>query len=337
MAVWDGNRDWLVPSSLLTVTSAALALAFLPLGADIWPALGILFPWMVVGVLLATCCALVSLVARGETRPIARIWRALRQDRAWLAVVLGGLLLAGFNMTTFMWTKPLLNINVPFWADPLLAQLDWSLFFGHDPWRLLTRLNTHPLAIFYHRGWFAMMLLALIVTLASPASERRSAVLITYFLLWSVVGPVIHILMPAAGPIFYEQLGYGSRFAGLKQVSDTGEVADYLWSAFAERRFEAGGGISAMPSLHIATTAWMMIAIRSFAPRLTFSFGIAAALIILLSIALGWHYAMDGVVGTAAAAGCYKLLLFALRRRSSSESQQRPSAVGTPPHLASPG
>ena len=303
------DRDWLLPAIGLTLGSGAIALVLIPDRSGVWPAVGIVVPWMMVATLLACLCALAALAFAREAQPLARIGHACRHDRSWLTVVLAGLFLAGINMTTFMWTKPLLNDLVPFWADPILASADHRLFAGHDPWTFLVWLNTGPMALFYHRGWFALMILALILTLAAPPSPRRSAALVTYFALWSVVGPLVHLLLPAAGPIFYEQLGYGPRFAGLHGASETRQMSDYLWTLYSTRSFGAGGGISAMPSMHIASTTWIVIATWNFARRLFAPMAAAAALIWLLSIALGWHYATDGLVGAAAAFGCYRWLL----------------------------
>jgi membrane-associated phospholipid phosphatase len=84
-------------------------------------------------------------------------------------------------------------------------------------------------------------------------------------------------------------------------------MSDYLWTIYNGEQFGPGSGISAMPSLHIATTMWMIIAIRVHAPRWTWPMALLGTLIFLLSISLGWHYAVDGIVGAAAAIGCYWL------------------------------
>ena len=139
------------------------------------------------------------------------------------------------------------------------------------------------------------------MVLSAPPSAQKSAAMPTYFLCWSVVGPLIHIMLPAAGPIFYMQMGYGDRFAALQNVSETREIAAYLWAIHAGDGFGPGSGISAMPSLHIATTAWMVLAARAFRPRLFVPTLLLGFAIFLLSIALGWHYAMDGIVGGLAA------------------------------------
>jgi hypothetical protein len=300
--------DWLLPSLVLTIFSALFAIVMIPSYAGILPALGILPWWMKAAAILASIYGVVAMVSARVPSPISHVSRYFIAEWHKPVFLTLCMLLAGINMITFMWMKPLLNYLVPFWADPMLASLDHALFLGHDPWVLLTWLNSTPTAIFYHRIWFALMILTLLVVLSAAPSPRKSAVMLTYFVLWSVVGPLVHTLLPAAGPVFYAQLGYGDRFAGLHGVPETMEVANYLWAIYAGEGFGPGSGISAMPSLHIATTVWMLIAVHVFARRWFVPMAVTGAAIFLLSISLGWHYAIDGVVGGGAAWLCYRLL-----------------------------
>ena len=301
--------SWLVPSVWLTSLSGISALSMLPSYSGIWSTLQILPFWMMIAALgwsLFGPIGLVSMVRLRVDQPFSHMVETCRTQ--WPAILLTalGMLIAGFNMITFMWTKPLLNQMAPFWADPMLAQVDYWLFLGHDPWQLLSWLNAAPTAIFYHRGWFAMMLAILLMIFSRPSSNERSALIVTYFLLWSVVGPMIHLAMPAGGPIFFEQLGYGDRFAAIPLPSDIVQMKQYLWTSFESGDFGPGSGISAMPSLHIATVAWMQIATHVMAPRWMPVMASLGLLIFLLSISLGWHYAVDGLVGAAAAILCYR-------------------------------
>lgn len=299
--------DWLVPSSLLTAASGLISLSLMPNYSSVWGALTILPRWMLAAAVIGIIYGFGCMLAASEPSPAGRARRFFCEERRTIQRLALFIFVAGLNMTTFMWTKPLLNQLVPFRADPVLANIDRALFLGTDPWRLLTFLNTDATALFYHRIWFALILLTLLVVFFAPRSPQRSAAMLTYFLLWSVVGPLIHIMIPAAGPIFYAHLGYGDRFSGLQHASETRELADYLWTLYSTRGFGAGAGISAMPSLHIATTVWMLVCTRQFAPRLVVPMTLCAILIFFLSIALGWHYAADGIVGAAATLGCYRL------------------------------
>lgn len=309
------ESEWLVPSAALTSLSALFALAFIPSYSGIMPALLILPLWMLVAALIGCVYAMIVMIAARVEHPLARIRAMLGGEWRTLLFWVCCLLLTGLNMIAFMWVKPMLNYMVPFSADPWLAELDSALFFGHDPWTLFSGLNSTAMAIFYHRGWIAMMILTLIAVIAAPPSPTKSATMLTYFVLWSVVGPIVHVMLPAAGPIFYAQLGYGDRFASLASVPETQAVANYLWTIYSSTGFGPGSGISAMPSLHIATTAWMLIAVRLFARPLFVPMAIAGVLIFLLSISLGWHYAADGLVGGGCAWLCHRLLHRAFSRR----------------------
>lgn len=308
------EHRWLAPSILLTVLSGSVVLVSIPDHTVLWAAMRIYPAWIVAAVIIASVCMFVHLVRLGVARPTLELRRILVDDRDKVALSALIVLLSGLNMITFMWMKPLLNYLVPFRAGPWFAQIDWLLFLGHDPWTLLTWLNFPSAGLIYHPAWFVMMILALLIVAWAPASPEKSAMLLSYFVLWSLVGPAIHSLMPAAGPLFYERLGYGSRFAGLHQWPETREVSDYLWAIYSSRQFGAGSGISAMPSMHVAMASWTAMAIATFAPRLALPAIIFATVIYLMSIALGWHYAVDGLVGAAGAVGCYLALRAWFRR-----------------------
>lgn len=62
-----------------------------------------------------------------------------------------------------------------------------------------------------------------------------------------------------------------------------------------------------MPSMHIATAAWVVLACWSLRSRLVVPAVIFGFFMFFCSVALGWHYAVDGIVGAAGAVGCYAL------------------------------
>jgi len=315
------DLDWIVPGILLTLALGGISLALMPDRSGVLPALLLLQWWVLAAVGMAAFAIILvtlKMMAAGVEGPV-RIFRdyAVRHRRQ-LLIALGGIVLTGLNMITFMWTKPLLNHLVPFWADPLLARIDRAIFFT-DPWRLFTFLNTDAWAIFYHRGWFALMILILLKVLMSPPSTQKTAVLLTYFLLWSVFGPVVHVLLPAGGPVFFAGLGYGDQFQDLLMTPKTREVAGYLWGFYTGTGFGPGSGISAMPSLHIATTAWLVIATAIFARNWLIPITLSAILIFVLSVALGWHYAIDGLAGAAGAVVIWQMTSWLLQRRRLSQ------------------
>jgi len=309
------EREWLIPSIGLTLLSASFALLMIPDVSGIMPALMMLPLWLAAAFTIASIHGFFGMMSASVANPFAHIGKIVSQERHKVWMLALCVVLAGLNMIAFMWMKPLLNYMVPFWADPLLAEADHLLFLGNDPWALLTWLNSTPMAIFYHRGWFAMMILTLIVVAKAPPSPEKSALMLSYFVLWSLVGPIIHSLVPAAGPIFFANMGYGDRFAQLQGIPETRQLAVYLWNIYSGSGFGAGSGISAMPSMHLATTGWMVIAFHVCARKWQVPMALAGLLIFLLSISLGWHYAVDGLVGAGSALLCYRLLRTVYNRK----------------------
>jgi membrane-associated phospholipid phosphatase len=79
---------------------------------------------------------------------------------------------------------------------------------------------------------------------------------------------------------------------GLWQSAETGQ-----WTAF--------GGISAMPSLHVAVAVLLAIVAWNCSWRIGLLATGYTVVIGIGSVVLGWHYAVDGYVGTALAACCW--------------------------------
>ncbi|MBO6767835.1 MAG: phosphatase PAP2 family protein [Erythrobacter sp.] len=314
------ERDWLIPGVALTFLMGSMALLVMPSVSGLLPALSILPAWIAAAALIAGLYGFAWMMLHGIAQPLLGTVRFAREHKGRLLIVASAILLAGLNMIAFMWVKPLLNYLVPFWADPLLASWDRILFLGHEPWQVLDWFSFPAMGMVYHPVWFLVMIDSLLMAAFAPASPGKSAVLLNYFVLWSVIGPLIHCLLPAAGPIFYERMGYGSRFGGLDGGAEATAVANYLWSIYASESFGAGSGISAMPSMHVTISSWVVLAFYMFArPWLPLAL-VFWLLIFLLSISLGWHYAVDGLVGAVAAAACHLALMGIFRMRMEGNS-----------------
>ncbi|WP_205700612.1 phosphatase PAP2 family protein [Croceicoccus sediminis] len=199
--------------------------------------------------------------------------------------------------------KQRLNEIYPFWADRMLADWDAALF-GTDPAQWLHQRLTAPILTLLDFGyslWFPVNALCFITCLF----YGRGRLLLAYFLLWGICGPMGQVLMSSAGPLFWPNLGYGERFDGLIANLSFGPIygARYLWLTFMSEEMSFGAGIAAVPSLHVAGSAW--VAACSYRTRLMplgFSY---FAMISIGSVALGWHYAVDGIIGV----GCTIVML----------------------------
>ena len=289
----EQERDWFYPAIAMTALLCVVARVG---DRSPMPLLEIFPMWLFVGLLSlgAVVMGLVlRLISQGEVNPSRQLRERLNES-SWPLI---GFVLAGFNLCAFMRVKPLLNRFIPFTADPFLAGIDRAMLFGHDGAKLLSWFNTDMLAIFYSRAWFTFLVVALLVTLFRPPSREKTRLILVYFALWTFAGPLIHLLMPAAGPLFYKAIGDGNHFEYIDMPGQLSEFRDYLWRSYVSGDAGPGAGISAMPSMHVATTAWAAFAIRQLWPKTTIAVAAVTIVITMLSVALGWHYLVDGLVG----------------------------------------
>ena len=299
----DQERDWFYPA--ITMTALLCVVASMGDRSSL-PLLAIFPMWLFVGLLSLGAVVMawvLRLISQGELSPSRQLRERLNES-SWPLI---GFILAGLNLCAFMRVKPLLNRFIPFTADPFLARVDRAIFFGHDGAKLLSWFNTDALAIFYSRAWFTFLVVALLVTLFRPPSREKTRLILVYFALWTFAGPLIHLLMPAAGPLFYKAIGYGNHFEYLDKPGQLLNLRDYLWRSYVSGEAGPGAGISAMPSMHVATTAWAAFAIRQLWPKTTIAVVAVTIFILSLSVALGWHYLVDGLVGVLSMVVLFRL------------------------------
>lgn len=301
------EREWFIPSLLLTAGLGIAAALLMPLaGYDgIPPYFGKFILWMkyaLVGAVALLGVRVWKLHAAGVASPLAHLRSQLIEKKTALIFAVAGMVLAGVDMLFFMWIKPEVTAVAPFWADNLFADMDHAIF-GRDPWQFFQGLNLEFHAFAYSFFWAMAVMAALVWLLAQPQSRERSASLVSYFALWSVFGPLGQFFLSAAGPIFYSRIGLGDRFAELERniPEVTNQVSGYLWDMHSNGTLGPGAGISAMPSLHIATVTWIYLAFRSQGSRFAPIAALFAVYIFAMSVALGWHYAVDGIFGALGA------------------------------------
>jgi hypothetical protein len=243
-----------------------------------------------------------------EAMPIARLWRD--SDHAAVACYLIGGQLIGLQMCALTWLKEMLPWIVPFWADPALASADRSIL-GTDAWRLVPESLISSLDVIYVT-WLPVKMLTLLTILCLPPTRKKAHAMLAYFLTVGLMGVCGQYLLSSAGPVFYDRIVGGSDFADLMarvhaHAAVVGRTVEYLWTSYVAHSDELGNGISAMPSIHVATTAWLALALSSFWRRAGVLASLFWLVIFIGSIGLGWHYFMDSAVGTIGAVGCWAL------------------------------
>jgi hypothetical protein len=193
------------------------------------------------------------------------------------------------------WGKAMLPIATSMWADPALASADAAIF-GNDAWRVIPPATRFVDVVYMI--WLPTVGAAF-ATLYFSRRTNRSAALLALFLTIGLLGTVGQYLFPSGGPIFFERMGLGDRFADLPTGFATNRAADVLWNAYQGNYMSFATGISAFPSIHVAVVTWMALAFRN--PLVT----VYAVVIFLGSIMLGWHYGIDGIAGATGAVACY--------------------------------
>lgn len=326
----NGDNQWIVPAAILVFCQhlAAIVLSH-EIGFNSRPPT---FRYMIIAFVISLVGGSIIAMPRiwrfwreGEPGPIARLVR--EADGSAVASYLIGFQVFALQMGALTWLKEMLPVVTPFWADPALASLDHAIL-GTDAWRLVPEVLIHPLDVVYVT-WAPITTLAINVMLCLKPSETKARAILSYFLIVGLLGVCGQYLLSSAGPVFYDELYGGSRFADLMARVDAhapvvARTTKYLWSTYSDHVDRIGGGISAMPSLHVAVAAWFALAVSSLSPKLRAPTWAFWAVMFVGSFALGWHYLMDGVVGTIGAFICWAAARQFLRYRAAAAGIENP-------------
>lgn len=225
----------------------------------------------------------------------------------------GAVILLWLQWVLLTWAKAMLPLPAGMWADIPLADFERGLL-GRDAWTFLPSSGVVMTAI-YHL--WAPTIIFTYCWRVYKADERRDASLLAIFFTVGALGTIGQYALPSGGPIFFERLGYGDRFEAIEWAGPVVRASNHLWSAFEGNYISFATGISAMPSIHVATSVWFAFAIGRW---WAWTYPVV---IFLGSIMTGWHYAIDGIAATIGAILMFQLakLMVSGGRKAADHSQ----------------
>jgi len=257
---------------------------------------------------------LVAGIVHAPRAPVSWIRQKLADRGIGAAIIILVLIVSATAFTTY---KHEYSKLVPFFADPVLAEIDRTLHFG-DPWTWL-RAIVHPgldytFFLLYSALWFIEVLTGILVAAFLADRHARARYFASFTVSVILLSSVIRVAGSSSGPILYDRVTGGSRFAELiaeLEASPAGpqvlELTNYLYTSYATDTMVLGTGISAMPSLHVAIAflnALFFASINRVAGVIAWAY---AAFIMFGSVYFGWHYAIDGYVSIAVVLLFWKL------------------------------
>lgn len=312
------SRELLLPCAICAASFAvALALA---IAADV-AGTKILGDYVMAGIFATFLALLVWIVIpwirapEHRAIPVVPAPMAVLRQR-WPLLILPALILPIF-MTGFTVSKVSFPYLTGYRWDGFWTAAD-ALLFNGDPWRVTHRLIGPQASSWfvwaYTAGWGVAIGLAMPLYALSAEPRRVSHAFSALMASWFVIGVLGAAIFSSAGPIFADMVdpALGQHFAPLKAslaellpANDPVLMSQHYLEKGAEYRIAArGGGISAMPSMHLAVCTFLVIlAWRSWwrIPAILFWLVIWVG-----SIHVGYHYALDGFIAAPLTWLCWR-------------------------------
>ena len=300
-----------------------------------------IMPVFYLPVLMAVCFGGALRACLTEKMPAVQLLPAImrRSEKNWDEFLQSGQAKNGFAgllaisplLIFFCIIKSLFPVLAPFQMDATFAEWDHALHGAYPHTYLIgwiSSLHFGSLLEQIYVAWFLFMFGANFYCLFFDGDHhRRKQYLWSFTLCWILSGTVMALLLYSAGPVYYHlihpdvQNPYADLMAWLSG-DDAGKPPNTLTGANILYNMAHDGlrpdinGPSAMPSQHVGI-AWLL-ALYAFRikPLCGWLMTLYTLAILLASVALGWHYAVDGYVGIIVATAVWFAVGVALKQRT---------------------
>lgn len=278
-------------------------------------------PYLISWTAVTFLCMLVWLfatVAASALNRQRRMWPAIaaglsaRLPLVFVPAIIFPLFLGGYT-----WAKSSIPFLVGYSWEGFWSEADRLILFGHDGWRIVHAVMPEAAARFWSFFYSMIWGIALVfggAIIFSFGSRRQMATFFTALMLaWMIGGVGVAYALSAGGPIFahltdpslaerYEPLrGHLLAMLGDKDVVMRSQR--YLAAAMTKLIAIKGGGISAMPSMHIATATILALTCwRTILRPVAITFWLMT---FVGSIYFGYHYVWDAPVAALIAYGSW--------------------------------
>ncbi len=250
-------------------------------------------------VLATVCVALLSLTVMYFVRKTA-----FKDTGVAIGFAFAGTLFFHMGFGLVKTTIPYL---VPFYADPIFAEMDRVLHGGVDPWVWVYGWSDvipygRILDLYMGVWWVPAICFAVLIAAVDRDAARVQRFVLLYVIAWVVCGNVLALMGSSVGPVYYDRIYGGDRFAALEAAMAAGaldghliaQIQEWLWRVYAEHGQAVGSGISAFPSVHVSVSTVIALYLWERSRWLAPVGIVFLALIQLLSVYTGYHYAIDG-------------------------------------------
>ena len=257
------------------------------------------------GIFIALSAVDASLRA-GRPWAVRRVFRMWRARWTFRRLTLSASALLAYHLVYFGYH------NLKSWVvflpnrDAMMVRLDRWLFLGHSPAVLLHDLlgqNVAPYVLMVvYESFSTMMDIGFVGAVAFANRVRDGYVFIASAMWVWILGVGSYYLIPTLGPFH----GAPSDFAGLPHTLIQDTQAKYM----AQRAFllahphvpTAFAQVAAFASLHCAVSCLLLLMARYYRlRRLSRFLAVWLVGVVVATIYLGWHFAVDDVAGIAIA------------------------------------